>query len=109
MLWRRRRPTINNGTDTCDPDASGSALSLLRYWLGVAAHALEQRPGEYGQCHVVPTLRGWDPHLDRWRQPMAFDAGPTRDEARSTCAARAQTLPTMAALPEVVTPAPVAA
>lgn len=101
MQWRFWRRDDSGPTDVCDPAAAFWALALLHHYLGAAEHSLRSTPGIYGQCHVVPTLRGWDPIRERWRQPMAFD-GPTCDEARSTCSVRSKTLPTMAALPEVI-------
>lgn len=82
----------------CDAAPQSSALALLRYHLGFAAHHLararqsmggeEVEPAEYGHCHVVPTLSG-----------SAF-AGATH--AGSACLfAQAEEAPPMLAMPDV--------
>ena len=54
----------------CDPYGEGQHLAMTRYYLRAALAAIRGEP--FGYCHVVPSRRGWDDELERWRPGFAF-------------------------------------
>lgn len=100
MQWMKSKRDRGIVWARCDAAPQSSALALLRYHLGLAAHHLSGVGGEYGQCHVVPSKRGYDWMHGRWRKPMAFEGATHTGDA--CLFAIADDAPPMLALPDVL-------